>query len=33
MIPEKVKSDKKATKAVAPRMASTDRSVKRELFD
>ena len=30
---ERVKSDRKVTVAVAPTMASTDRSVKREIFE
>ena len=33
VIPDRVKSDKKATKAVGISLASNQRSVKRELFD
>jgi hypothetical protein len=32
-IPDRVKSDKKATRAVIMNLASNQRSVKRELFD
>ena len=32
-IPDRVKSDKKATKAVEMKLASNNRSVKREIFD
>lgn len=33
MIPDRVKSEKKITKAVSMRLVSNDRSLKRELFD